>query len=141
MELKHFPDNAKVWIYQANRLLNETEVNWLNEQIQAFTKDWAAHGTQLRAEGKVLKNAAILLAVDQDIHEASGCSIDTSVRFIKQMGKELEVDFFNRLKVLIHTENQTFDFVSYSKLKDTPHKAVLDVTVQSWGEIDPFWLN
>jgi hypothetical protein len=43
--------------------------------------------------------------VNEDIESASGCSIDSSVRFVKSLGAELNIDFFNRLNVLV-IENQ-----------------------------------
>lgn len=141
MAWNNFPDTAKVWLYQADRFLTETEIHWLTEQIDAFTREWAAHGTQLRAAGTVLKNAVILLAVDQAAHEASGCSIDASVRFIKQMGKELEVDFFNRLKPLTRMEDEQLAFVSYAQLKDRTDVLPLDLTVQQLGEVNSYWLQ
>ena len=56
------------------------------------------------ASGSVLMNQLVVLAVDQDVMNASGCSIDSSVRLMKQLGTELKVDFFDRLFVLISKE-------------------------------------
>jgi hypothetical protein len=48
--------------------------------LQAFLENWAAHGTSLVS--LISKyNRFIILAVDQDVQSATGCSIDASVEF------------------------------------------------------------
>jgi hypothetical protein len=43
---------------------------------------WAAHGTSLVSSYQLKYNRFIILAVDQDVQSATGCSIDASVEFI-----------------------------------------------------------
>lgn len=132
-------DHAKVWSYQADRLLTDTEVQWINEQLNPFLEEWAAHGTKLKAYGEVANNAHLLLAVDESAHNASGCSIDSSVRFIKQLEKELQVSFFNRLKMLTQTEGK-FVYVNYSELADLPAETVVfNNTISNAGEFKSKW--
>jgi hypothetical protein len=83
MSIKDLNPESKLWLYQTNRPLNSTEITWLNEQLEEFTKQWAAHGNQLKAAGEVLNPYFVALAVDLTHENASGCSIDSSVRFIK----------------------------------------------------------
>jgi hypothetical protein len=54
-----------------------------------------------------LYNQLIVLSVDDSSLGASGCSIDSSVKFIKELGTELKVDFFNRMYVLISNGEET----------------------------------
>jgi hypothetical protein len=44
--------------------------------------EWAAHGTSLVSSYQLKYNRFIILAVDQDVQSATGCSIDASVEFI-----------------------------------------------------------
>lgn len=132
-------DHAKVWSYQADRLLTDTEVQWINEQLTPFLEEWAAHGTKLKAYGEVVNNAHLLLAVDESAHNASGCSIDTSVRFIKQLEKELQVSFFNRLKMLTFLDGQ-FSYVNYADLTTLPAETIVyNNTISSVGEFKQLW--
>ena len=117
-------DQAKVWSYQADRLLTDTEVQWITEQLGPFLEEWAAHGTKLKAYGEVVNHAHLILAVDESAHNASGCSIDTSVRFIKQLEKELQLSFFNRLKMLTLSNGQ-FAYVNYADLSDLPVETIV----------------
>jgi hypothetical protein len=101
------PDTSRVWLYLADRSFDATESNYIQDALSDFTQNkWATHGTKLMASGSVLMNQLVVLAVDQDVMNASGCSIDSSVRLMKQLGTELKVDFFNRLFVLISKESE-----------------------------------
>lgn len=132
-------EQAKVWSYQADRLLTDTEVQWITEQLNPFLEEWAAHGTKLKAYGEVVNNAHLLLAVDESAHNASGCSIDTSVRFIKQLEKELQVSFFNRLKMLTLSNGQ-FVYVNYADLAGLPADTVVfNNTISNVGEFKNRW--
>ncbi len=46
----------------------------------------------------------LIFSVDESIESTCGCSIDSFVRLMKQLGKELQVDFFNRLFILVSKE-------------------------------------
>jgi hypothetical protein len=101
----NLPAHSRVWLYLADRKLDGTEVQYVNEQMQHFLSNWAAHNKKLTCDGVLLFNQYLILAVNEDIESASGCSIDSSVRFVKSLGAELNIDFFNRLNVLV-IENQ-----------------------------------
>jgi hypothetical protein len=131
MLLADFHPESRVWVYQADRFLSETEVHWLDEQIEAFTKEWASHGSQLKASGTVVDSIFVVLSVNADESAASGCSIDSSVRFIKQAGAELNVDFFNRLKVVKENKLGEKEIVSYASLKNFSGEYFYDLTVQT----------
>ena len=94
-----FPDTAKVWIYQASRALTPDENQLLSTKAKAFASGWTAHKMALQADAAVVSNLLLLLIVDENQASVSGCSIDSSVHFVKEIGVELGVDFFNRLNV------------------------------------------
>jgi hypothetical protein len=134
MKLSNFPPETRVWVYQADRVLNETEKNWLGEQIDAFTAGWASHGTQLCAAGEVYNDFTVILAVDTSKANSSGCSIDKSVHFMKEAGKALGTDFFNRLKTWIKQPDGSLERVSFKSLADYPETLAYNTTVQNLGE-------
>lgn len=137
--MNHFKEmnpNSKLWIYQANRELTSTEIDWIQTQLDAYTADWAAHGNQLHAAAKTLENHFIALAVDSTQAVASGCSVDNSVRFIKDLGKELNVDFFDRLKMISENQAGEKKYVSYKQLSETPSDFVYNPLVNRLGDLD-----
>lgn len=101
-----FPDTAKVWIYQASRPLSPDENQLLSAKAKAFASGWTAHKMALQADAAVVNNLFLLLIVDENQASVSGCSIDSSVHFVKEVGAELAIDFFNRLNVAYLQQEQ-----------------------------------
>ena len=89
--------SSRIWIYQADRILSDQESSWATVQIQAFASRWASHNVDLQSRGGLLFNTFLILAVDQSHQGASGCSIDSSVHFVQELGQHLNVDFMNRM--------------------------------------------
>ena len=87
---------SKVWIYQANREFSEGEISELQPILHGFVESWTAHNQQLYAAAQVLYNRFIVLAVDETHAGASGCSIDKSVRLMKDIEAKFKVDLFDR---------------------------------------------
>lgn len=136
MSIKDLNPESKLWLYQSNRALNSTEITWLNEQLEEFTKQWAAHGNQLTAAGEVLNPFFVALAVDLTHENASGCSIDASVRFIKSVGTELNVDFFNRLKMLVEDNEGNQNLVPFKQIIEQSQNFVYNPLVEKIGDLD-----
>ncbi|MDR0801782.1 hypothetical protein [Fluviicola sp.] len=130
---ENLPDEARLWSYQSDRKLTATEKTWIEEVLSDFLKEWAAHGAKLDAYGTVLGDYHVLLVVHEEQANASGCSIDSSVHFIKHLEKELGISFFNRLKMLVDASEPYF--VSFSELdKLTPDTLVYNNMVMNVGE-------
>jgi hypothetical protein len=133
------PDDARLWSYQSDRKLTATEKAWIEEILPPFLAEWAAHGAKLNAYGAVLGDYHLILVVNEDQANASGCSIDSSVRFIKQLEKELGISFFNRLKMLVDNGQEEF-FTSYAELDQlSPDTKVYNNMVMSVGEWKKSW--
>ena len=122
-----FPEHSRIWIYQADRILSKTEQSWIMEQLEIFVPTWANHGKQLSSTAFITNDCQILLVVNEAMIGASGCSIDTSVRFIKQIGSELGVDFFNRFLTYLVDERT---FIHYNDRSIHAGKRYADVMIQ-----------
>ena len=97
MTWEDLPDHARLWIYSADRQLTDAEEAEVQTALRTFVKQWTAHRRDLRAYGDVVHQRFVRLAVDESAAGASGCSIDASVRFLKDLGQRLGVDFFERM--------------------------------------------
>jgi len=93
------PNTSRVWVYQSNRLFTEAEAAAIAANIKAFVDEWTAHKLKVYADGALLYNRFVILAADEHQVGVSGCSIDSSVRFIKELGTQYGVDFFDRFHV------------------------------------------
>ena len=106
--IDNFSPSSRVWYYLADRTFDGTESDYIQSKIEEFAYvHWKSHGSKLNATGILLHNQIIALSVDDSSLGASGCSIDSSVKFIKELGAELKVDFFNRMYVLIFNGEET----------------------------------
>lgn len=91
-------DDSRVWIYRSSRELNDEEVIQLNQWLEEFVSQWTAHNQQLNSFAKVYKNRFVIIFLDeQSSTAASGCSIDSQVRFMKEIENALNIDLFDRL--------------------------------------------
>lgn len=127
--------NSKVWIYQAERNLEEEEINIIDTALTDFVKDWAAHGQNLKAYGRIYHERFIVLVVDETQAGASGCSIDSSVHFVQDLGKVLEIDFFKRTQIVyVGEEGQMHDF-ELAKLNDLWQEGKLDESTKVFNNL------
>lgn len=104
--IKNMPENARVWVYQSNKELSGTEENKIKEAGNHFIADWSAHGASLKASFDIVYNRFIVIAVDEQQAMASGCSIDKSVKFVKELEEQFKLDLFDRLQVAYRDGNE-----------------------------------
>jgi hypothetical protein len=91
-----FSPESRVWIYQSSRLFTPGEALQLEEQLNGFAEEWQSHGADVKAYANLFFGQFIILIADETHTGVSGCSTDSSVRFIKKVGEQFNVDFFNR---------------------------------------------
>jgi uncharacterized protein (UPF0210 family) len=107
-------EESRVWIYQANRSFSDEEILAIEAKISTFIEAWTAHGKYLQAGFKIVYKRFVVLALDQDLNAATGCSIDASVHFIQQLEKEYAVDLMDKMNV------------SYKQGEFIAHKSLID---------------
>lgn len=114
--LTDLPDHARVWVYKTARDLSHAEQNLVRELGAVFTGSWAAHGAPLDAAVDVLHARFVVVAVDEDQALASGCSIDKSVGFIKNLEHDLNLMLTDRMIVVY----EGADGITSCRLQDLP---------------------
>jgi hypothetical protein len=97
--LNTLADNARIWIYQSNRLLTASEVEAITTKAQAFTQSWSSHSRKVDSAAQVLFDRFLIIAANEEQFNVSGCGIDSSVHFVKALGQELGIDFFDRFNI------------------------------------------
>lgn len=91
-----FAPTSRVWIYQSSRLFTMTEALDIEALINKFCGEWQSHGDDVLAYGNLFFGQFLVLMADESKTTVGGCSTDSSVRFIKQLGQQFNVDFFDR---------------------------------------------
>ncbi|MGV6845200.1 MAG: ABC transporter ATPase [Lutibacter sp.] len=117
VEFDALPDSARIWIYQSNRELSLNEVQEIEDKATQFIQDWTAHGDNLKASFIVKYQHFIIIAVDEGFNNASGCSIDASVSFIKKLEQQFEIDLMNKLNISFKINNH-INVVSLADFKN-----------------------
>ncbi len=97
MILAALPSTARIWVFQSNRLLAETEELDLLQQLKTFVSGWQAHGVDLVADAEILHSSIVVIGVDESKEPPSGCSIDKAFGLLKAFAETSGIDFFNRL--------------------------------------------
>jgi hypothetical protein len=92
----HLPAGSRIWIYQADRSFSPNEAKEINNTIEQFVSQWLAHKAKVIGDGALLYDRFVILVADEDKLHVSGCSIDSTVRFIKELGAKYQVNFFDR---------------------------------------------
>lgn len=140
-------DTSRVWIYQSNRPFDEKEIETLTKELKEFAKEWASHSRQLNADAFVLFDRFIALMVDENMIGASGCSIDTSVRFLKKIEQTYHINLFDRfLFSYLDTENklQTVDSntfaANYKEGKISENSLICDTLVDTKSKLKSSFL-
>lgn len=144
--LEGWPDATRVWIYQANPVLTTAQVERLKPMLTQFCTEWVSHRRDLRATAEVLYDRFVVLAVDESLADASGCSIDSSVRFLQSVEQTFGITLFDRMRfsyVDAGGEVQTVDhgtFVAeYAAGNLTDDTLVLDTLVTTLGALRTTW--
>lgn len=123
-KFENFPANSKVWIYQCERALADSEVEFILKVGAEFTSQWVSHGAPVNGAMDVLYNRFLVL-VAEDNGEIGGCSIDSSVGVIRKVQASLSADFFDRM-TLAYLTVDSVDAVHVNKLEGAVAKGLLN---------------
>jgi hypothetical protein len=109
---ENLPQESRIWIYQSSRKFSDEEVTDIEKDLMQFIENWSAHGTSLEASYTIKYNRFIIIAVNQEFHPATGCSIDSSVGFIQNLEQKYSVDLLDKMNVAFKQS----EFITYKTL-------------------------
>lgn len=104
--LQNMPDDARLWVFQSNRVLSDVEARTIENLASQFITRWTSHGARITACCSVFYNRFVVFAIDEQQAQAGGCSIDSLNGFVKELGQSFIVNFFDRLQVAYRHENE-----------------------------------
>ncbi|MBC7555688.1 MAG: hypothetical protein H7195_01865 [Chryseobacterium sp.] len=91
-------NDYRVVVYPASKPFNAKETKKITETLFDFLSTWAAHGKRLNSSFKIEKNQFIIVCVDEETEAASGCSIDSLNRKMRDLDNEFQLGLFDRMK-------------------------------------------
>jgi hypothetical protein len=141
--VENLSPKSRIWIYQTSRKLNQQEEFTIVETLKSFCDQWVAHGSELKTSFRIDHHRFVLLTVDEQAGGASGCSIDSSVRVLKELEQKLKLDFFDRSEiafwqndeVVTYPLNQLKNLFADGRLNhDSETFNTLAATLGDWNE-------
>ncbi|MDF2192045.1 hypothetical protein [Paraflavitalea sp. CAU 1676] len=141
-----FAADSRVWIYQSSRLLSMGEALQFEELLNTFVENWKSHGTPVKGFGTLFFGQFIILMADENATGVSGCSTDSSVRFIKQIEELFKIQLFDRqlLAFQVKDKVQLLPLAQLQHAVDnnfiTPDTIYFNNLVQTKEELESKWM-
>jgi hypothetical protein len=142
------PSYSRLWIYQSDRELIDSEVLAITTILTHFIENWQAHGNSLVSSFEVRHHRFLILTVNEELTKATGCSIDKSVELMKAIEEEFKISLFDRTKVAYFDNENKVTVASLSELKELVHEQkinsdtiIFDNLVQIKEQLDSQWQN
>ena len=98
-------NESRVWVYQSNRTISKEETSEIELKIKGFLISWTAHGNDLEA-------SFIIISLNESSAKATGCSIDSSVRFIQGLEEQYNINLLDKMNV----SYRHGEFIAYKPL-------------------------
>ncbi len=136
---------SKVWVYQSARQFTPGEAQTLRNKIKGFVTEWTSHKLGVIGDGDVLYDRFVVLMADEEKVGVSGCSIDSSVHFVKALEHEYRTNFFDRWNIAYISNNQLLacNKNEFEKLVDdgviADETIVFNNLVQTKGDFENKW--
>lgn len=114
----------RVWTYIISKPLSLEQLENLMSDGKKFVTSWTAHENKLRADFTIFKNRIIVVNVDEDVANASGCSIDKLTRFVKETELKFGIELLNRFYIA-YKSGENLEVVHSSKVKELLEQGIL----------------
>ena len=140
------PDNARIWLFAADRALTPDEQAALLDRLRPFIAAWKSHGRPVPGDVGILFDRVLVVGahLSEDDFNAgvSGCGIDSLTHAVESTAAKLGFDWAGALDVLYYDVDGTLQTVSRSEFRRlaeegavTSDTLVLDLTTTSAGEL------
>lgn len=108
----------RVWIYTLSKELTKEQLDHFKARCQDFVSGWTAHEVSLDASYELYRNRLLIFKVNEGKYNASGCSIDKQLRFVKELEQTFSVELLNRLLVAFVNADKTIEVVKQSQIME-----------------------
>ena len=108
--------NGRAWIYVSKRALQADEIAAIKQKLAVFCSSWEAHGKPLQSAFDVLYNQILILAVDEEVESATGCSIDKALAVFQEIESTYTLDLFNRMNLTFVKPDNTLRLVVMNEI-------------------------
>ncbi len=104
----------------------------IEELLEGFTNTWLSHGAKVKGYANLFLGQFIILMADETGTGVSGCSTDSSVRLIKNIEQDYNVNLFDR---------QTLAFIIKEKIQLLPTNQLDKAITHDFINADTLYFN
>lgn len=121
------PDYARVWVYQADHKLSSDDEQLVRDRMKSFCEGWNTHGNMMPTSFELLESQILILAVDESKLGASGCSIDSSVRMLRELESVLTINLTDQGKISLRKPSGEMKVISGLGVKSKVTSGEIDL--------------
>ena len=141
------PDSSRVWVYVSPRSFTADEQALIQSSLIGFCGEWATHGSGMPTSFVILHEQLIVLAVDESQLGASGCSIDSSVRALRNLEELLGVNLVDQGKLTLRNQAGQLQVLPALGIKSrissgeiTPDLEVIQPQIHTKADLSELWI-
>ena len=99
-------------------MLDSSLISQIEFDVKNFLNNWTSHNLEMKSSYKVLHNLFLIISVENNFSNPSGCSIDKLINFIKNINQTYNIDFLNRLNISFRHGNKikVVDLIEFKNL-------------------------
>lgn len=97
--LPELPGNSRLYIFHITPVPDSSVRTSIAELTENFLNEWTAHKAELHTAFEILHDRFLLIAINEDQVQASGCSLDSLHRFIKSLENQFSINLLDRMRV------------------------------------------
>ncbi|WP_460538051.1 hypothetical protein [Echinicola sediminis] len=139
-------DSSRIWVYQSNRKFTPEEIDLIESRLTVFCDEWNTHGSLMPTSFDIKYDQFIVLSVDESNLGASGCSIDSSVRVLRELDEVLNVNLLDQGKISFLSKDEVTtsslgeikEFIQSGEL--TANTQVFNPVIQKKEDLESNWL-
>jgi hypothetical protein len=146
LPFNQLPENSRVWIYQADRKLLDEEQDLIRQKMLRFCEGWNTHGNGMPSSFSFFDGQILVLAVDESGLGASGCSIDSSVRVLREIESLTGVNLTDQGKITVKSPTGIVKVLPALGLKSkvqsgelTREQEVINPLIQTKSDLQQLW--
>jgi|TARA_B100001939_G_scaffold335427_1_gene337449 hypothetical protein len=106
IEFDKISSHSPIWVFQSNKILDSSLISQIEVDVNNFLNNWTSHNLEMKSSYKILHRLFLIISVENNFSNPSGCSIDKLINFIKNINQIYNIDFLNRLNVSFRHENK-----------------------------------
>lgn len=124
------PEYSRVWLYQADTKFSDSDEKIIKDRMTSFCEGWNTHGNLMPTSFEVIESQILILAVDESNLGASGCSIDSSVRTLRELESLLKVNLTDQGKISLKNSSGEMNVISALGLKSKVDSGVINLETE-----------